>query len=137
MKTTIEKARYEGYVWKSDEKVPVVYRGDADVELVLDDCENPFIVEGCLWDNTGRESIYIRYVDGRYIVSRTIVTDEDLQSERCVEKTFVAHRIDGVKSLRYLQYWEPKADEMCEGMQVLCPQKMIFIGFDKKEEKEQ
>lgn len=48
MKTVIEKAKYEGYVWRSDEKAPVVYMGDAGMELVLDDEENPFVVEGNL-----------------------------------------------------------------------------------------
>lgn len=136
MKTVIEKAKYEGYVWRSDEKAPVVYMGDAGMELVLDDEENPFVVEGNLWDSERRLSIYIRYVDGRYIVRHTTVTDEDLQSERCTEKTFIAHRMKGVGSLRYVQYWESCADDLCEGMETLRPEKTVFIGFNRKKEEE-
>lgn len=136
MKTVIEKAKYEGYVWRSDEKAPLLYNGDVDTALTLDDEETPFIIEGNLWDSERQRSIYIRYADGRYIVRHTAVTAEDLQTERCTEKKFIAHRMKGVESLKYVQYWELCVDDLCEGMQTLRPEKTVFVGFNRKKEEE-
>ena len=117
-------------------------------EINLDEKENPFIIEGNLWDKDGRESIMIRYVDGKYIVHSTHVNDEELNgisSSQAYEskspisttrKDYLAHRIGGVKCLSFLQYWQAEADDMCEEMLVLRPSKLVFIGFDKNEEKE-
>lgn len=144
----IEAAKYVGYLWYSNEKEPKVFDGSEMVpEINLDEKKNPFIIEGNLWDEDGRgESIMIRYVDGEYIVHRTQVKKEklkDISSSQAygsdiatTRKDYLAHRIGGVKCLSFLQYWKAEADEMCEGMQVLRPSKLVFIGFDKNEEKE-
>lgn len=107
-------------------------------EINLDEKKNPFIIEGNLWDD-GRNSIMIRYVDGKYIVRRTKVKEEELsraysqayESGSPTLKKYLAHRIEGVKCLCFLQYWQAESDKMCEGMQVLRPSKLVFIGFDK------
>ena len=45
--TTIENARYQGYLWYSDQRQPEVYLGKTSVaELILDESKNPFIIEG-------------------------------------------------------------------------------------------
>lgn len=145
----IEAAKYKGYLWYSNEKEPKVFDGSEMVpEINLDEKKNPFIIEGNLWDKDGRNSIMIRYVDGEYIVHRTQVKEEKLKGISSSEaygsksdiattrKDYLAHRIGGVKCLSFLQYWKAEADEMCEGMQVLRPSKLVFIGFDKNEEKE-
>ena len=139
----IEAAKYEGYLWYSNEKKPMVFDGSEPVpEMNLDEEKNPFIIEGNLWDEDGRNSIMIRYVDGEYIVRRTKVKEEELKassraSSQAYEsgsptlKKYLAHRIEGVKCLCFLQYWQAESDKMCEGMQVLRPLKLVFIGFDK------
>lgn len=144
----IEAAKYVGYLWYSNEKEPKVFDGNEMVpEINLDEKKNPFIIEGNLWDEDGRgESIMIRYVDGEYIVHRTQVKKEELKgsSSRAYSqaygsgspiattlKKYLAHRIEGVKCLCFLQYWQAESDEMCEGMQVLRPSKLVFIGFDR------
>lgn len=139
----IEAAKYEGYLWYSNEKKPMVFDGSEPVpEMNLDEEKNPFIIEGNLWDEDGRNSIMIRYVDGEYIVRRTKVKEEELKassraSSQAYEsgsptlKKYLAHRIEGVKCLCFLQYWQAESDKMCEGMQVLRPSKLVFIGFDK------
>ena len=139
----IEAAKYEGYLWYSNEKKPMVFDGSEPVpEMNLDEEKNPFIIEGNLWDEDGRNSIMIRYVDGEYIVRRTKVKEEELKassraSSKAYEsgsptlKKYLAHRIEGVKCLCFLQYWQAESDKMCEGMQVLRPSKLVFIGFDK------
>lgn len=137
----IEAAKYVGYLWYSNEKEPKVFDGSEMVpEINLDEKKNPFIIEGNLWD--GRKSIMIRYVDGEYIVRITKVNEEELKassraSSQAYEsgsptlKKYLAHRIEGVKCLCFLQYWQAESDKMCEGMQVLRPSKLVFIGFDK------
>lgn len=143
----IEAAKYEGYLWYSNEKEPKVFDGNEMVpEINLDEKENPFIIEGNLWDEDGKKSIMIRYVDGKYIVCRTQVNEEELKGISSSQaygsdiattrKDYLAHRIGGVKCLCFLQYWQAEPDKMCVGMQVLRPSKLVFIGFDKNEEKE-
>lgn len=141
----IEAAKYVGYLWYSNEKEPKVFDGSEMVpEINLDEKKNPFIIEGNLWDADNLKSIMIRYVDGKYIVRRTQVKEEELSSSRAYSqayesgspiattlKKYLAHRIEGVKCLCFLQYWQAESDKMCEGMQVLRPSKLVFIGFDK------
>lgn len=147
---TIEKAKYEGYLWWSDNKKPIVYYGNDVLSLQFDDKDNPFIIEGNLWDSESRISIYIKYVDGKHIIRRTSVTKDELNgiNDCSLEvndiscpliattiKEFIAHRIPSVRKLRFLQYWETVADKenMCEGMVALQPSKIVFIGFNKEE----
>ena len=138
----IEEAKYEGYLWWSDGKTPVVYDGTVSVVMQLDDAANPFVIEGNLWDADKRVSIYIRYVDGHHIVRRTTVTDgewdgtddknlaaADKHPVATTRKTYIAHRMPGVGTLRFLQYWEAETDDACEGMAALQPKRLVFVGF--------
>lgn len=144
----IKAAIYEGYLWYSDENKPRVFLGDRMVDrMELDDCSNPFVVEGNLWNAETQESVMIRYVDGHYLVHHTIVTDAELQGidDRSLDsiagkvqvgvattvKEYLPHRISGVKALRFLQYWQGEEDAMCEGMTALRPSKLVFVGFNK------
>lgn len=128
----IVTAKYEGYIWYSDEKEPRVFHGEqpVDVETLLkDDADRHFVVEGNLWNKETQESIAIRYADGQYRVRHT-----DLSGDGPViatTKTFVAHKIDGVKALEFKQLWEEQEDPMCEDMPVLRPKKLVFVGFKK------
>lgn len=142
---TIDKAKYVGYLWRSDQRAPEVYDGTGELELSLPDGENPFIIEGNLWDEAQRRSIMIRYIDGRYHVRRVIVTGPELKgiSDKAIEaaegqvattvKEYLAHRIGGVEKLRFLQYWRAEKDDLCGGMPVLRPYQLVFVGFVKKE----
>lgn len=133
----IKKAKYEGYVWWSDKDRPEVFYGDKEVGLSLTDGENPFIIEGNLWDEAAKKSIFIRYVDGQYFKRETTVKEEDRKNpELCTPKDFIAHRIEGVHKLSFLQYWEPFEDDLCEKMKALRPEKLVFIGFDKNDKEE-
>lgn len=138
---TIESAKYEGYLWYSDKGAPQVFSGDVmSGEIVLADNDNPFVVEGNLWNAESLESITIRYVDGQYWVRRTTVgIDELLGVEATVDKPvatslkkYVPHRIEGVKYLKFLQYWHGAPDPMCCGMKALRPEKLVFVGFEKQ-----
>ena len=89
----------------------------------------------------------IRYVNGRYLVRHTVVTDKELLGidDRLLDpvagktndlvattvKEYLPHRLEGVKALRFLQYWQGEEDAMCEGMTALRPSKLVFVGFNK------
>lgn len=125
--TEIPKAKYQGYIWRSDSDSPEVLTGDkAYGGFTPDPSENPFIIEGNLWDEATGISISIRYIDGRYYIHRTTLTGE---TDHSTIKKYVAHRIDEYKYLRFVQLWESREDPMCEGMEVLGPSKLVFIGF--------
>ena len=85
---------YEGYLWWSDSSTPEVIDGNRKLPITFDEqystllspsaTQKPFIVEGNLWDVSNRVSIYIKYVDGEYIVRRvdTAALDRDDSYEK-------------------------------------------------------
>lgn len=126
MEHHISKAKYEGYLWRSDQTSPDTFYGTEAMEQTLTDGENPFIVEGQLWDNEQQKSISIRYVDGEYKVSETQVAPEQ-QKQSAV--SYIAHRIENVRKLKFLRIWEEAIDPLCEGMSTLRLKKTVFVGF--------
>ncbi len=126
MKTEkIEKSKYQGYLWYSDKTKPKVLI-DQDFELELCETNNPFIVEGQLFD--GNVSISIKYVDGKYIAHKIDVQAEYPDKEY-TEREFIANKMGGVDKLIFRQYWKAQPDELCEGMPVLQPDVLVFVGF--------
>lgn len=144
----IDKANYEGYIWWSDQPAPKVFDGKEEVDITLCNTDNPFIIEGNLWDAEHHRSISIRYADGRYYVRKVDVTPQELEGiddktldaaegqVATVKKEYVPNKMpEWVSALRFLQYWKAENDPMCEGMPTLRPSQLVFIGFKKKEEK--
>lgn len=123
----IEKSKYQGYLWYSDKKEPQVLNNEV-FELEIADSSNPFVIEGQLFD--GKKSISIKYVDGKYIVN---TYDLDALDGVMQEQKFYSHRMDG-KQLKFRQIWKEQPDELCEGMQVLQPAELIFVGFNNEED---
>ena len=123
----IEKSKYQGYLWYSDKKEPQVLNNEV-FELEIADSSNPFVIEGKLFD--GQKSISIKYVDGKYIVN---TYDLDALDGVMQEQKFYSHRVDG-KQLKFRQIWKEQPDELCEGMQVLQPAELFFVGFNKEED---
>ena len=135
-KIKIEKGCY-GYLWMSNQPEPTVIYNEP-VLLSLDNDTNPFIVEGHLYVKD-KVSYSIKYVDGSYTLKQydlTSLPKEWVKEEKV--KTFVANRLKKndliLKEIHSEQYWEPKEDELCNGMNVLSPGAFIFVGFNNKEE---
>ena len=126
----IEKSTYTGYLWYSNEKKPQILQGE-EFELEIAENKNPFINEGQLYD--GKTSVSIKYVDGQYLMKTYEVKPEDLgkNNQNVVRKEYIAD-FDGVGKLVFLQYWKPATDSLCEGMNVLQPKELVFVGFDNK-----
>lgn len=132
--------QYEGYLWWSDRSTPEIYDGSSPLPITFDEqCtsllspkydDNPFIVEGNLWDVSNRVSIYIKYVDGEYLVRRvdTAALDRDDSYEH-TEASYKPHRMSG--KMKFRQYWKAESDRLCEGMCALRPDMFVFMGFEE------
>lgn len=132
-----KKDKFYGYYWMSDQKKPEVLHGK-EFDIALDPGANPFVIEALLFD--GKTSYSVKYVDGKYIVVETDLSKTDLDSGTFAKHTFLANRMDKEKKeeiwLKFYQQWVEKEDDLCEGMKVLVPGKLIFAGFVGKEDKQ-
>lgn len=124
---------YEGYLWMSDKEEPEVY-DNAAIELP-NEGDNPFVVEGQLYNEEKGLSYSIKYVDGEYIVHEYIVKDADKENPDNQPMTYISNRM-GDKKLHFLRYWEEILDEdnykdndNPKGLPVLTQTKNVFIGF--------
>lgn len=128
----MEKPLYDGYLWYSDQKKPKVLKQEAFNLDALCESENPFIIEGQLWNKDKRESISIKYVDGKYIVSGPVVVEDykEEKTELFTKKRYIPHRIEGIKHIVFLQYWRKEKDNLCEGFETLVPDRLVFVGFE-------
>lgn len=137
----IKHGTYQGYLWMSDSDKPVVYSGGNLLKsdgLELIDDKNPFVIEGQLYDADTKISVSIKYVDGHYIVKDYSVADDNRQTQPDEKKTvkhkyFQGNKMDG-QTLHFHEVWRPEADILCEGMHVLRPAELIFVGFENRKE---
>lgn len=123
----IEKDIYQGYLWYSDSNTPTVI--DGEFSLQLSDTQIPYVVEGQLFNITKRESMSIKFVDGRYITAVYKVLDDDFNSVDVDLCEYLPHRMPNISGLLFLKYWTPVTDELCCGMPTLVPSKKVFVGF--------
>ncbi len=141
--TTIESAKYQGYLWYSDQRQPEVYLGNASVaESTLDESKNPFIVEGNLYDAERQLSISIKFADGKYIVTKydlgTIAADESV-SEECyltssrIQETVGTDNAEKCEISVYKRIWKAAPDTLNGDRMVLKPFGLAFAGFRKNE----
>lgn len=129
-------AKYEGYLWLSNEKIPKVYHHE-QVDKTLFNNKNPFIIEGQLYDDDLMISYSLKYVDGELKIYEYQVKSEDFNSKDIEKRTYIPNRMQGVSEIKFLQYWRPKKDKLCDDMEVLQPCELVFIGFETKKEEEE
>lgn len=138
MDNNIPDIEYVGYYWMSDKTEPKVIGDTKDHpteklpeklwKCLKDPAMNPFVIEAQLYSPTEKLSIGIKYVDGGYIISRC-EEPKDIPSDCVTLKRYVSNRMGG-RRLLFRQYWEEKPDTLCDGMDVLQPAAMAFIGFE-------
>ena len=134
----IKPLPYEGYLWMSDKDEPKVY--DNEIVTLPQEGDNPFVVEGQLFNKGNGLSYSIKYVDGEYFVQEYIITEMDINNPDNQVKTYLPNRM-GDKKLRFLRYWEEILDEdnynnidNPKGLPVLTQTKNVFIGFETRKE---
>jgi len=125
---------YEGYLWLSNETKPHVYQNEP-LEKVMLESVNPFIIEGNLLDKNNRKSYSIRFIDGNYIVNEFDLKElNEKYSEDSISKEYIPNRFpEKINKLYFREYWIPKKDEQCKGMEVLKPAMEVFTGFNKED----
>ena len=123
----------EGYLWWSDQQEAKVYQ-DEPIDIILEEAQNPFVVEGQIYDKQEMKSYSIKYVDGQYLINKYKVETGDLTNKDYESKCFLSNRMGG-RWLKFLRYWEEKEDENCMNMPVLTFTKNVFVGFKNKENK--
>ena len=112
MNIQAQESKWTGYIWRSDSSIPeIILNAEFDFDCVKDD-DNPFIVEGELYNEARQLSVSIRYIDGKHIF-REFSPD-------------------------FWQIWRAEEDPCCEdhekkAMKVLRPAELVFRGFIIKE----
>lgn len=125
--------QFEGYTWWSDRDKPEVFNHNRYEELVFDNCANPFIVEGQLFDTQSNVSYSIRFIDGEYLIYRYDVGACSHKSDEEFIASSRLHSIDNsVEKLYFHRIWREETDSLCENMTVLTPAEMVFVGFTKR-----
>ncbi len=132
---------YDGYYWMSDSNKPEVFENCSLPSILtdLDASKNPFIIEAQLYNKADKKSYSLKYVDGRYILRNFDLASRGngniSTNDSCfTRKQYFANRMPE-KKLIFRQYWEEKEDPLCEGMPVLQPAEMVFVGFEPIETK--
>jgi|SRR5690625_384176 len=117
---------YEGYLWYSNAQKPKVI-----TKIKQEDFSKlPFIIEGNLYAKDEGISIAIKNIDGEYFITQAQV--KDLPQDQVTNQKFVAHKLDDVKKIKIIQYWEESGkEELLEGMKTLIPSWKAFVGFKK------
>lgn len=130
--TNIPKRKYDGYVWLSNEKYPIVLdKQEYDFSQVK---ENPFVIEALLWNEEEKNSIMVRHT-GKYHIQE-FKLDKLPVGHELVEKVYLPHRLgDKVKHVCFQQLWIPEPDAFCAGMEVMTMKALIFTGFHSLTEK--
>lgn len=134
----IKPLTYEGYLWMSDQEEPAVFENQP--VTMPKEGDNPFVVEGQLFNRASGLSYSIKYVDGEYIIQEYVVTETDKNNPDNEKKTYLMNRKND-RWLQFLRYWEEVFDEdnykdsdNPKGLPVLTQAKNVFIGFKEKEE---
>ena len=131
--TDIPKRKYDGYVWLSNEKYPIVLdKQEYDFTQVK---ENPFVIEALLWNaEDGGTSIMVRHT-GKYHIQEFKLNELPTGHE-LVEKVYLPHRLGNkVKHVYFQQLWIPEEDPFCAGMEVMTMTALICTGFNSLTEK--
>lgn len=135
----IQGNKVEGYLWYSDRDKPVVYDG-VDLTLDLNDEDNPFIIEGQLYDRNSEKSYCIKYIDGKYIVCqyfnvKRLEENPKKNEEKEYEITdkFYQSNHMGGRILHFKEVWRAVCDKLCCNMEIFQPAEVIFVGFKIEE----
>lgn len=125
-------ANYDGYLWWSNAQEPTVFKNESLPEWP-GETDNPFIVEGNLFDPEDQLSYSIKFVDGEYIVN--VFDLNEIKDADFIFKSYLPNRFPTViNKLCFKEFWKPVPDEFCEDMPVLKPAEVVFIGFNCKED---
>lgn len=125
----IPNRNYEGYVWLSNAKEPILLPDESFDFLTVE--PNPFVIEALLFDKDEKKSIHVQYT-GEYQIFEYDLSK--LEKSNYVEKEYLPHRLKDVEKVLFKQIWLPEKDKNCAGFDVLKLKAIVFCGFNNKEE---
>lgn len=124
--------KYQGYLWRSNAQSPEVFHGET-IPQWPNEFENPFIIEGNLYDKHNNLSYLIKFIEGKYQVYRFDL--KLLDNSHIIKKEYLMNPAFSIKGkLCFREYWIPEKDENCEYMKVLKPAMTAFVGFKNMED---
>lgn len=119
---------YEGYIWDCQKTEPKML--DAKQATAFSEWTNfPFLMEGLLYHKSEEQeyAILIRYTNQYHIYEYDL---RQLPAEAKLEPyEYLAHRLPGIKQLKFQQLWLPEVDPLCCNMPVLRLKARLFTGF--------
>ena len=125
----VQKKKYQGYVWYSDQKEPKTLTGTSDFEFTVHE-PFPFVVEALLFCNEDNTSVMVRHSGKYYITEYEFSNLPD--GAILVPKSYLPHGLESKTKVCFQQLWLPEIDLNCENMEVLILKAVIFSGFDKQ-----
>lgn len=130
--------KFEGYLWKSNDKAPIILNHEPLPEVFFDDA-NPFVVEAELWDSDNNKSYALHQAGNQTILQCFEVMPEDFNSHDIDEVVYASHRMND-RELHFLEYWEERVaangdsrQGACLDMPALVMTRRVFVGFNAKE----
>ena len=123
----IPPIKYEGYIWFSDQKAPIVLHNETfNFNAVK---TNPFIIEALLFAQD--KSIHITH-DGEYKIFEHDLMAYQNEGSLLEEKEYLPHRLgETIQKVAFKQLWLEEPDPLCEGFPVLKLKATVFCGFKK------
>lgn len=125
--TEIPSGNYTGYYWMSDAEKPVLvehpeaFPNEALSQMI------PFIVEGNLYDEVKKISIYIRHNGKGHVIYKYNLNNPSGFEMNMV--SLIAHRLDGMGRVTFIELWKEEGDPLCENLKTLRPYARVFVGF--------
>jgi CRISPR type III-associated protein (TIGR04423 family) len=127
----IPNLSFEGYIWMSDQEQPKILNKEIyDFKSIA---ANPFIIEALLYNEKENRSIHIQH-SGEYQIYEYDLNH--YSTEQLTAKSYLPHRLEGVKKVHFKQVWLPVTDDNGEGMEVLTLKAIVFCGFNKNNDHE-
>jgi CRISPR type III-associated protein (TIGR04423 family) len=116
---------FEGYYWYSNEKSPTII---STPEPILKNwfTELPFVIEANFYAKAEQISIQVGHWDGSYHVAKIDLTQLDRITYDKV--SYIGHDLNG-RNFEMIEAWEPRPDDLLEGMETLFPVWTAFAGF--------
>lgn len=124
-----ESLRYSGYIWMSNATGPIVLCEDHLPDGFGGEL-NPFVMTGELYCAESGDSFHIQHVGGETLCSHFRVLASDFDEQELKAYDFC----DGLRRLKFLEYWEESPSESCLRMPSLVFTKRVFVGFESIKE---
>lgn len=122
-----------GFLWRSDNSPHEVEIFDGTWKKIdLDASNNPFVVEGQLYDKKNGMSYSIKYMDGGYLLNEYNVKalEKKIRKEDIREYLYIAAFDKAPGLLHFKEFWrEDEEDKQCLPFKPLCPAEFVFVGF--------